>query len=200
MLGRLFTIITQQSSLDQIAKYTSSDPIGANSFTSPETKVGLATAILLISFGAFAQCARLSVHLSFMFRVASCTEGKQLGQALRAELISMTHRVSVYFTVGIRLIYLFMILISWCMGITVMLIFFVVVMLLMAWSDYMPTKLSSQQLEKANAVTNRLIQSSNTSTSGDSNTNTNIETDEIRASRRTTSSNGNSATHLGGMV
>lgn len=204
VLGRLFVIITDQSSLNQIDKYTSSDPIGANSFTSPETKVGLATAILLISFGAFAQCARLSVHLSFIFRVASCTEGKQLGQALRAESIAMTHRVSVYFTVGIRLIFLFMILISWCMGITVMLIFFVVVILLMAWSDYMPTNVSSRQLEKTNAATDRLLESKATSTSGGNSPNTinreANETNEIRASRRATSSNGNSATYLDTVV
>jgi uncharacterized membrane protein len=170
VLGRLFGIITDQAALNQINKYTSSDPIGSDSFTSPEIKVGLATGTLLISFGAFAQCARLSVHLSFMFRVVPCTEGRQLGQALRAELIAMTHRVSVYFTVGIRLLYLFMILISWCLGITPMLSFFVVVMLLVAWSDYMPTKLSSEQFKKTNVGTNRLFQNSASVSRNESNT------------------------------
>ena len=99
--------------MQQIEKYTDTDPIGAQSFTSPELKVAVATAVLLISFGAFAQCARLSVHLSFMFRVAPATEGREIWLPLRQELIAMTHRVSVYFTVCIRLIFLFFILVSW---------------------------------------------------------------------------------------
>jgi len=89
------------------------------------------------------------------------------------------------------------------MGITVMLIFFVVVILLMAWSDFMPAKLSSRQLEKANAASDRLMESSITSTSGDSNPSTNREineTNEIRAGRRINSSNGNSGTYLNSMV
>jgi hypothetical protein len=195
VLGRLFVIITDQSSLNQISKNTSSDPIGSISFTSPEIKVGLATAILLISFGAFAQCARLSVHLSFMFRVAQTVQGKSLGQALRAELIAMTHRVSVYFTVGIRLMFLFMILISWCCGITAMLIFFVVVMLLIAWSDYLPTKLSSKQFEKADGeggTGSALLSQTSTATTNSTNADS---THEIR-----NRSNGSSASHFQSMV
>ena len=95
VLARLFEIITQASALDQINSYALADPIGSTSFASAEVKVGLASAILLISFGAFAQCARLSVHLSFMFRVAPCAENRDLGLPLRNELIAMTHRVSV---------------------------------------------------------------------------------------------------------
>lgn len=189
VLGRLFLILVDQYSLNQIEKYTSSDPIGSTSFTAPEIKVGLATAILLISFGAFAQCARLSVHLSFMFRVAPAADGKELGQILRAELIAMTHRVSVYFTVGIRLIFLFFILISWCMGITVMLIFFVVIMLLMAWSDYMPTKLSSKQFEKVDLEGSLLSQNSVTPSVSDDGI-VHRGTGEIRTDRR------NSGMHL----
>jgi hypothetical protein len=66
MLARLFQLITSASSMRQLDSYSNADPIAAVSFAAPEVKVGIATAVLIVSFCAFAQCTRISVHLSFM--------------------------------------------------------------------------------------------------------------------------------------
>lgn len=124
VLGRIFVILTTDENLQKIAYYGSVDPISSpSSFAAPEVKAGLATAVLLLSFGAFAQSARLAVHMSFMFRVAPVAKGDRLKIQLQRELIEMTHRVSVTFTTGIRLVFLFAILSAWCMGVTAFAVF-----------------------------------------------------------------------------
>lgn len=155
IISRLFQVITSAGSMQQLSYYADSDPIAAASFAASEVKVGVATAVLIISFCAFAQCARLSVHLSFCFRVASNTSGDLL-EALRSELVALTHRVSVFFTVGIRLIYLFFIMIAWCLGITAFLCFFVIIMGLIVLSDYIPAKVSHEQFERAEKTAMRI--------------------------------------------
>jgi len=141
VLGRLIAVVTTASAMEQINYYISGDPISPRSFSSPQVKVGLSMAALLLSFGAFAQAARLAVHMSFMIRVAStmARHRKQLELPLRAELIAMTHRVSLYFSLGLRLLFLWAVLLSWCVGITAFLIFASVVLFLLAMSDFMPT-------------------------------------------------------------
>jgi uncharacterized membrane protein len=127
----------------QVAYYSTQDPISNGSFASPQLKMGLSTAVLMLSFAAFAECARLSVHMSFMFRVVSSSRGYELELPLQDELVAMTHRVSIFFTAGLRLFFLFMVMVSWGMGITAMLCMSVVVFSMLVWSDYMPARLTT---------------------------------------------------------
>lgn len=62
-----------------------------------------------------------------------------LALPLREELIALTHRVSLYFTMGIRSLYLFFMLLTWCVGITTFLAFSAVVLILLVFSDFVPT-------------------------------------------------------------
>lgn len=60
VLGRLLDIFVTASSIQQLRRYTCSDPIAPNSFASPQLKVGLSILVLLLSLGTFAQACRLA--------------------------------------------------------------------------------------------------------------------------------------------
>lgn len=143
VLSRMIPLVTTESSMAQVAYYSTQDPISVCSFASPQLKMGLSTAVLMLSFAAFAECARLSVHMSFMFRVVSSSQGYELELPLQDELVAMTHRVSIFFTAGLRLFFLFMVMVAWGMGITAMLCMSVVVFSMLVWSDYMPARLTT---------------------------------------------------------
>ena len=142
VLGRLLAIIFDPAAMHQIDTYVSLDPIAPDSFCSSEVKMGLSIAALLISLGTFAQSARLAVHLSFLFRVAPLLSQRtrHLEVPIRQELVAMTHRVSLYFTLGIRLLFLWAILLAWCFGITTFVVFAAVVLALLAMSDFIPAQ------------------------------------------------------------
>lgn len=146
VLGRLLQIITTPFAMQQLDYYVGFDPIAPVSFASPAVKVGLCISVLLLSFGAFAQSARLAVHMSFMLRVApQLSEYKRhLEVPLREELVALTHRVSLCFTLALRLLFLWGILLAWCFGITAFVIFGTIVMSLVAVSDFIPTQAAGE--------------------------------------------------------
>lgn len=62
LAGQLLTILTDPARLEQVAKFSSSDPIsGDDALMSPEIKIGLSLAVLFLAVMALTQSMRLSV-------------------------------------------------------------------------------------------------------------------------------------------
>lgn len=136
IISRIYEIVAVPEVMQQYAKYANADPIGHGSFASPEVKMGLALAILIFAFIADAESARLAVHMGFLIRVTPGVKGKRLHGPLRSECKTLTQRASIFFTACVRLLFLHFMTYSWLFGVTAFLIFSIIMMLILAWSDY----------------------------------------------------------------
>lgn len=138
IISRIYAVIGDPRIMDQYARYANADPIAKGSFAAPEVKLGIALAILIFSFIADAESARLAVHMGFLIRVTPGVKGKRLYSPLRSECKALTQRASIWFTTCVRLLFLHFITYSWLFGVTAFLIFSIIMLLLLAWSDYVP--------------------------------------------------------------
>jgi len=106
LASQMLNLLTDPARLARIQEYAESDPISnGDSFLSPSTKVALALGAVFLSFLIFAQCARIAVHLGFLFRVVP--ENLNSSIPLRDATIVLTQRVSLYFALGLRFLYAF---------------------------------------------------------------------------------------------
>lgn len=147
--GRLVSIMVTDSNLVTIAELARQDPItGPNpGWASPQAKVAVPFAATLLSLLCFGQAVRLAVHLGFLIRVKGVYKHTDL--PLREEIVAMTERCSLYFTCGLRSLYLFIAMVWWMLGTTALLIGNVVVLLLLAWSDRVHVKDASREASMA---------------------------------------------------
>lgn len=106
LLSTMLNLLTDPQRLEQMQLFALQDPLtGGEPLLSPAVKVGLALATLFLSFLTFAACVRLAVHLSFLIRVIP--NHPAINLPLREETILLMQRASLYFTVGLRMLYAF---------------------------------------------------------------------------------------------
>ena len=104
---------------------------GGEGLTSPEVVLMSAMVALYSSFMFFAQSVRLYVHFGFYARCASDPEGAICIDDVRLVAI----RAGVAFTVGMRLFFLFIVLILWSGGVTYMVIASCIITTFLAYFD-----------------------------------------------------------------
>lgn len=138
IMARLIQVWYDTASLQQIEAMTASDPVAPRSFASPSIRIGLAIMTLQLALAAFANAARLAIHLTFVLRVVAGGADVGGGAPLRREAIALVHRVSLYFSVGVRASLAFALFLAWTAGVTTFLCFGVPMLALIAWSDYIP--------------------------------------------------------------
>lgn len=145
IMGRLVVIMVSESNLQTIAVLCRKDPMtGPNeSWAPPEVKVAVPFGATLVSLLCFGQSVRLAVHIGFSIRVQGVNAGKrdqrrrdqEDGMHLSDEVVVMVQRAELYFTLGLRFLYLFIATIFWVLGITPLLVSCLTVLVLLVVSD-----------------------------------------------------------------
>ncbi|GAB4814085.1 hypothetical protein N2152v2_001131 [Parachlorella kessleri] len=122
--------MTTQSQLDTLEYFASQDPMTgpSGSFAPAYARVAVSFGFTLLSLLFFAQ----GVH-------------KDTDLPLREEIIVMTERCSLYFTLGLRSIYGFIAFVWWWLGTTPLLVSSVTVILLLFLSDQVPARSEDAQ-------------------------------------------------------
>lgn len=168
--AQLMTILTDPTRLNQLAHYAAEDPIsserarrcaargpnlptkqlsnfvmpkpaaaaGGSPVAAPELKVGIGLGLLFLSLMFYAQSARGSIHLGFVVRVMPTHP--HIDIPLRDEAILLVHRTSLYFSIGLRILYLFFPTFFWTMGTTPFLVSMVVVIVALTYMDQLPSR------------------------------------------------------------
>eukprot|EP00887_Chlorella_sp_A99_P005238 scaffold1.g5238.t1 len=139
VLGRLLVIMTSNSNLQTIDSFP--DPITgtlAAGLFPAYIRAAVPLAFTLLALLCFAQCARLAVHLGFLIRVRGTYE--------------MTERASLYFTLGLRCLYGFVMFLFFLLGITALVITTAVVGVLLLWSDTIRTRTDYERSESKGFV------------------------------------------------
>jgi len=140
LISQLLNILTDPARLEQIQKFNLSDPIsGGESLLSPAVRVALALAALFLSLLTFSQNVRISVHLGFLIRIVP--SHRNLHLPLMDETIVLMQRTSLYFTLGLRLMYSFVPLVFYmALGATALLISTCLLMLALFFLDTVPKR------------------------------------------------------------
>ncbi|KAL4430691.1 hypothetical protein ABPG75_005947 [Micractinium tetrahymenae] len=149
IMGRLVVVMVSEANLQTIAALCCKDPMtGPNeSWAAPEVKVAVPFGATLLSLLCFGQSVRLAVHIGFSIRVQGVGGGKRDGGKrdredghedgirLDDEVVVMVQRAELYFTLGLRFLYLFIATIFWVLGITALLVSCLTVLVLLVMSD-----------------------------------------------------------------
>ncbi|KAI3427232.1 hypothetical protein D9Q98_007167 [Chlorella vulgaris] len=120
MLATLINVMTDSAKLQQVAEFSKVDPISDSALLSPQLKLGVPFALLLLAVMAYAQSVRLSVHVGYTMRVVSSDPAKNT--YLSQLSVTLMRRASLYFAVGLRLFFAFGPYILWVLGPTTLLI------------------------------------------------------------------------------
>ncbi|KAL4432412.1 hypothetical protein ABPG77_001711 [Micractinium sp. CCAP 211/92] len=136
IMGRLVVVMVSDSNLQTIVALCRKDPItGPNdSWAPPEVKVAVPFGATLLSLLCFGQSVRLAVHIGFSIRVQGIQHGKRGCEHYSGALV-MVQRAELYFTLGLRFLYLFIATIFWVLGITALLVSCLTVLVLLVVSD-----------------------------------------------------------------
>lgn len=106
LVAQLLNILTDAARIQQLEVFGEADPISGGSFImSPQVKVSLALGSLFASFLVFAQCVRIAVYLGYLIRVVPSNPSINL--PLKDDTVILMQRASLYFTIGLRLLYMF---------------------------------------------------------------------------------------------
>ncbi|RMZ52511.1 hypothetical protein APUTEX25_003654 [Auxenochlorella protothecoides] len=138
LASRTLAIMTNPEQLQQVAMFGNDDPITGDgkSIASPQFKLALALGTLLLSVMCLAQFVRFSLHLMFVIQVVAGNPIKY------SHLLKLTRvfikRSSMYFSLGLRFLFLFLPAIMWILGVTALLITTVIEVGIMLAMDIVP--------------------------------------------------------------
>ncbi|KAK2079226.1 hypothetical protein QBZ16_002917 [Prototheca wickerhamii] len=112
---RTLAVLTNTMYLNSVRELGKSDPIaGGNSIASPQVKLGLAFGTLLLCIMCLAQFVRFSLHQMYIMQVIA-SDPRRYAHLLKLSRV-FVHRSSIYFSLGLRFLFLFAPAIMWCVG------------------------------------------------------------------------------------
>lgn len=115
LAAQLILLVTDAARLSQVANYSNGDPIsGGDPWMPPQAKLAISLGILFLSLLAMTQCVRLSVHLAYLIRAAPVDETRQ--RRFQKLAFTVNKRSSLYFSLGLRLLYVFFPLFLYIIG------------------------------------------------------------------------------------
>ncbi|KAI3433765.1 hypothetical protein D9Q98_003572 [Chlorella vulgaris] len=143
IMGRLVLIMVSDSNLATIEELAKMDPMTGPtpSWAPAYVRVAVPFGATLVSLLCFAQAVRLAVHVGFQVRVIGVSVGKHAGERSEEEVlledgtVCMVQRCELFFTLGLRFLYLFIGTIFWVLGTTALLVSSFTVLLMLALSD-----------------------------------------------------------------
>lgn len=145
VIGRLITIMVTQENLDTITRLASRDPIVGSKLWAPSyIRVAVPLGASLLCLLLFGQAVRLSIHLGYAIRVAGVRLEWRNPPFLELEITAMIRRCELYFTLGLRSMYLFIATIFWTLGPTALLVSSSTVLSMLVISDQMWFKLEEK--------------------------------------------------------
>lgn len=137
LAAQVILLITDGARLDQIKSFAKSDPISPDTqFLSPQSKLGIALGVVFLSLLSMTQTVRLSVHLSYLLRAVSA-DAKRAAR-LSKVAFAINRRASLFFSLGLRLLYIFFPLFLYVLGPLALLIATLVELVAVFFMDLTP--------------------------------------------------------------
>ncbi|PRW57444.1 hypothetical protein C2E21_4037 [Chlorella sorokiniana] len=120
LASTLINVLTDDGKIATINKYAGVDPISDDMLLSAPVKLGICLAILFLAIMALAQSCRLGVHIGYLVRVVASDPPAH--KALGSHLVPIMQRSSLYFAIGLRLLFVFPPFLLYLIGPTTLLI------------------------------------------------------------------------------
>lgn len=103
LASTLIQVLTDTGRQQRLADYARVDPISDGQLLSSGAKLGIALGILFLAIMAFAQSIRLAVHVGFTVRVVASDPARYV--TLMYHCFTFLRRSSLYFAIGLKLIF-----------------------------------------------------------------------------------------------
>eukprot|EP00892_Ulva_mutabilis_P011588 jgi/Ulvmu1/8801/UM048_0056.1 len=129
---KVMSILLDQESLDQIARYGRTDPIAGQTVVPATTILGFTFLVIMLAVLALVHTVRMCVHAGYFFKAGA------LDPPILSidEVAKVTLQAHVAQTVGLRLLMFFPVAVSWLIGPTAMLATAFATTAFVAWTDF----------------------------------------------------------------